>query len=105
MLRCEPCAVRDYTGVCSIVLALGTSHHARSAPPTAAHRAGYCGKEHPERSRFGAILIINCMLGLLLSIQPKSVIRHAESVFDWESEAFGHLARLCPHPASRYAST
>ena len=36
--------------------------------------------------------------------KPKSVIRHAESVFDWESEAFGHLARLCPHPDSaRYA--
>ncbi len=39
------------------------------------------------------------------TIKPKSVIRHAESVFDWESEAFGHLARLCPHPDSRYAST
>ena len=39
------------------------------------------------------------------SLKPKSVIRHAESVFDWESEAFGHLARLCPHPDSRYAST
>ena len=35
------------------------------------------------------------------TVQPKSVIRHAESVFDWESEAFGHLARLCPHPDSR----
>ena len=33
-------------------------------------------------------------------LKPKSVIRHAESVFDWESEAFGHLARLCPHPDS-----
>ena len=40
-----------------------------------------------------------------LLFYPKSVIRHAESVFDWESEAFGHLARLCPHPDSRYAST
>ena len=38
-------------------------------------------------------------------LKPKSVIRRAESVFDWESEAFGHLARLCPHPVSRYAST
>ena len=38
-------------------------------------------------------------------IKPKSVIRRAESVFDWESEAFGHLARLCPHHAPRYAST
>ena len=37
--------------------------------------------------------------------KPKSVIRRAESVFDWESEAFGHLARLCPHHAPRYAST
>ena len=25
---------------------------------------------------------------------PKSVIRRAEFVFDWESETFGHLARL-----------
>ena len=39
----------------------------------------------------------------VLAINPKSVIRHAESVFDWESEAFGHLARLCPHPVSRAA--
>ena len=38
-------------------------------------------------------------------IEPKSVIRHAESVSDWENEAFGHLARFCPHPVSRYAST
>ena len=37
--------------------------------------------------------------------KPKSVIRRAESVFDWESEAFGHLARLCPQHAPRYAST
>ena len=37
--------------------------------------------------------------------KPKSVIRHAESVSDWENEAFGHLARFCPHPVSRYAST
>ena len=34
-------------------------------------------------------------------IKPKSVIRHAVSVFDWENEAFGHLARFCPHPVSR----
>ena len=38
-------------------------------------------------------------------LEPKSVIRHAESVSDWENEAFGHLARFCPHPVSRYAST
>ena len=25
------------------------------------------------------------------------------SVSDWENEASGHLARFCPHPASRYA--
>ena len=37
--------------------------------------------------------------------KPKSVIRHAVSVSDGENEAFGHLARFCPHPASRYAST
>ena len=41
----------------------------------------------------------------LTDIKPKSVIRHAESVSDWENEAFGHLARFCPHPVSRYAST
>ena len=35
-----------------------------------------------------------------LLFYPKSVIRHAESVFDWESEAFGHLARL---DVARYA--
>ena len=38
-------------------------------------------------------------------LQPKSVIRHAVSVSDWGNEAFGHLARFCPHPVSRYAST
>ena len=42
---------------------------------------------------------------LSLTVKPKSVIRHAESVSDWENEAFGHLARFCPHPVSRYAST
>ena len=36
-------------------------------------------------------------------IEPKSVIRHAVSVSDWENEASGHLARFCPHPVSRYA--
>ena len=41
----------------------------------------------------------------LSSIYPKSVIRHAKSVSDWGNEAFGHLARFCPHPVSRYAST
>ena len=30
-----------------------------------------------------------------LMVYPKPVIRHAVSVFDWENEAFGHLARLC----------
>ena len=34
------------------------------------------------------------------SLKPKSVIRHAESVSDWENEAFGHLARL---DVARYA--
>ncbi len=38
-------------------------------------------------------------------LKPKSVIRLAVSVSDWENEAFGHLARFCPHPVSRYAST
>ena len=33
-----------------------------------------------------------------------AVIRHAVSVSDWGNEAFGHLARFCPHPVSRYAS-
>ncbi len=42
---------------------------------------------------------------LIHGIKPKSVIRHAVSVSDWGNEAFGHLARLCPHPVSRYAST
>ena len=37
--------------------------------------------------------------------KPKSVIRHAESVSDWENEAFGQIARFCPHPVPRYAST
>ena len=32
--------------------------------------------------------------------KPKSVIRHAGSVSDGGNEAFGHLARFCPHPAS-----
>ena len=42
---------------------------------------------------------------MTIQLKPKSVIRHAVSVFDWENEAFGHLARFCPHPVSRYAST
>ena len=41
----------------------------------------------------------------IIFVKPKSVIRHAVSVFDWENEAFGHLARFCPHHAPRYAST
>ena len=43
--------------------------------------------------------------GEALGIEPKSVIRHAESVSDWENEAFGQIARFCPHPVPRYAST
>ena len=39
------------------------------------------------------------------TFKPKSVIRHAESVSDWENEAFGQIARFCPHPVPRYAST
>ncbi len=36
-------------------------------------------------------------------VYPKSVIRYAVSVSDWENEASGHLARFCPNPVSRYA--
>ena len=42
---------------------------------------------------------------LIQANNPKSVIRHAVSVSDWGNEASGHLARFCPHPVSRYAST
>ena len=44
-------------------------------------------------------------LFFLAGFYPKSVIRHAVTVSDGENEAFGHLARFCPHPVSRYAST
>ena len=42
---------------------------------------------------------------LIQANNPKSVIRHAVSVSDWENEASGHLARFCPHPVSRYPAT
>ena len=34
----------------------------------------------------------------ILFLKPKSVIRHAVTVSDWENEAFGQIARFCPHP-------
>ena len=42
----------------------------------------------------------------LSGILPASVriLFLAMSVSDWGNEAFGHLARFCPHPVSRYAS-
>ena len=40
---------------------------------------------------------------LYSQLKPKSVIRHDVSVSDRENVAFGHLARFCPHPVSRYA--
>ena len=46
-----------------------------------------------------------CLVQVPHRVYPKSVIRHAGFVFDGENEAFGHLARFCPHPDSRYAST
>ena len=39
----------------------------------------------------------------IVPLKPKSVIRHAVSVSDWENEASEHLGRFCPHPVSRYA--
>ena len=40
-----------------------------------------------------------------IGFYPKSVIGHAVSVSDWGNESSGHLARFCPPPVSRYAST
>ena len=54
---------------------------------------------------FQMILFGSIRLFSGIRLEPKSVIRHAVSVSDWGNEAFGHLARFCPHPVSRYAST
>ena len=53
-------------------------------------------------NRYYLVFIVQFVIN---SIYPKSVIRHAGFVSDGENEAFGHFARFCPHPVSRYAST